>query len=64
MLIEKLDKYLDVIEKTKEKEDISDFPTFLENFCAANEREKIIMMLNLNEEDKEKLQKLIDGGLI
>lgn len=67
MVLSKLNKYiseLNTIDSKSKKNEAIELSEFVIKFKSASPKEKIMMLLNLNEEDKREMQKLIDGGLL
>ena len=63
MLLEKLDRYVDYIKWT-EMEDEVPFDEVLEKFMNSSSDERIKMLLETNEETRQRIKTLIDGGII
>lgn len=63
MLLEKLDRYVDYIEWTKSKEEVS-IDEVIEKYVNSSSDERIKMLLETNEETRQRIKTLIDGGII
>ena len=63
MLLEKLDRYVDYIEWTESEEEIS-IDKVIEKYVNSSSDERIKMLLEINDEVKEKIKALIEGGII
>ena len=63
MLLERLDRYVDYIEWTESEEETS-IDEVMEKYVNSSSDERIKMLLVMNEETKEKIKALIEGGII
>lgn len=63
MLLEKLDRYIDYIEWTESENEIP-IDEVMEKYVNSSSDERIKMLFEMNEQTRERIKALIDGGII
>jgi len=63
MLMKKLDRYVNLLNKIEKKEEVP-FEDIFEEFSYASSEKKVKMLLEMSDNNRKKLQALMDGGLI
>jgi hypothetical protein len=63
MLLEKLDRYIDYIEWTESEDEIP-IDEVMKKYVNSSSDERIKMLFEMNEQTRERIKALIDGGII
>jgi hypothetical protein len=63
MLMDKLDKYLDFFDKLEKGKEVP-FNDIFEKYKNSSNENRIKMLLEMDEKNKEKIRAMIDGGLL
>lgn len=63
MVLEKLERYVSYIDYLQKEDDIP-FDELVEKYTNSNDAERVKMLFELSDKNRNKIKSLVDGGLL